>query len=204
MKHFIFMLLLFLSSCVNTNANEFIVATVTHKESITKISESTDPHDDGYTTYSYYLIYTDKETFELSNGILIGVFNSSDIYGTIEIGKTYQFEVRGVRIPFLSMYKWIINIKSEDGKTIDVPTYNNEKDTYIAKVTGKERVNGVYMVYTTEGTFKIEDSLIFGRFNSSDVYGMIQVGEYYKLKVFGIRSQFLDSYRNIIEVEKLE
>lgn len=82
-----------------------------------------------------------------------------------------------------------------------------------ATVTGKERVvkhdpegetYSYYLVYTDKEVFKIEDSLLFGQFDSSDVYGMLKKGKCYRIKVFGIRSGFLSSYRNIVEVEALD
>ena len=58
-----------------------------------------------------YLIYTDIGTFENTDEWLCGKFNSSDIYGRIKIGDTYEFTVIGFRIPFLSAYQNIIEVK---------------------------------------------------------------------------------------------
>jgi hypothetical protein len=41
-------------------------------------------------------------------------FNSSDIYNQLEKGKKYRIKVYGFRIPFLSWYKNIIEVKTND------------------------------------------------------------------------------------------
>ena len=122
----------------------------------------------------------------------------------VDENTTYKFKVFGARIPFLSMYRNIVGVYTTENASLKAPQSDNSKRTFIVKVTGKERVDGQYLVYTDEGTFKIEDSLIFGRFDSSDVYGMLKKGKCYRIKVFGIRSGFLSSYRNIVEVEALD
>lgn len=198
---FVFMMFstMWLSSCWGQH---FITARVTGKERIQ--SYYRDEDGDKIKGASYYLVYTDKEVLKIEDSLIFGQFNSSDIYGLLAEGRTYKFKVFGFRIPFLSSYRNIIGVYSTNNKPIDVPKVDNKKDVFVVKVLGKERVDGVYLIYTNEGTFKIEDSLIFGRFNSSDVYGMMRKGKYYRIKTFGIRSGFLSSYKNIIEVEALE
>ena len=63
-----------------------------------------------------YLIYTDIGTFENTDQWLCGKFDSSDIYGRIEVGKTYEFDVVGLRVPFFSWYENIIKIRSVDNE----------------------------------------------------------------------------------------
>lgn len=43
-------------------------------------------------------------TFEVSDSILLLRFDSSDLYGSIEVGKTYDFDSRGIRLGIASMY----------------------------------------------------------------------------------------------------
>lgn len=62
---------------------------------------------------SKYLIFTDEETLQNEDEIMVGKFNSSDFYRKIEIGKTYTARVCGWRIPPLSQYKNIIELKGE-------------------------------------------------------------------------------------------
>ena len=47
--------------------------------------------------------------FENTDTFLRGKFDSSTIYGNLEIGKTYEITVVGFRVPFLSWYQNIIS-----------------------------------------------------------------------------------------------
>lgn len=87
-----------------------------------------------------------------------------------------------------------------------------EERTLTTTVTDKtvKRYNGEdkYLVYTknTDGlveVFEITDSLAFGRFNSSDAYGGIEVGKTYSFTVVGERSEFYSIYPNIKEYNEL-
>jgi len=62
---------------------------------------------------SRYLIFTEKETFENTDSIAFFKFNSSDIYGRIDEGKTYRAKVSGIRVPFFSWYRNIIEIQEK-------------------------------------------------------------------------------------------
>lgn len=70
-------------------------------------------------------------------------------------------------------------------------------------VTGKENVksgnSGKYLVYTDKTTYEIEDSWIFWRWDSSDVYGKIEIGKTYTATLQGYRVPFLSWYQNIID-----
>lgn len=57
-----------------------------------------------------YLVFTDGETFECTDAWFVGKFDSSDMYGRIESGKTYNATVYGWRIPLFSMYRNIISL----------------------------------------------------------------------------------------------
>lgn len=59
------------------------------------------------------------------------------------------------------------------------------------------------LVYTSGGTFKNSDSLLAGKFNSSDVTGQLCPGGVYKLKVRGYRQGFLNLWPNILKVEQV-
>jgi len=60
---------------------------------------------------SKYLVFTDNEVFENTDSWLYLKFSSSDLYAKLKEGKTYRVKVAGWRIPFLSWYKNIIEIK---------------------------------------------------------------------------------------------
>jgi len=100
-----FLCLFLLTGCHNIN-REKVIAKVTDKERVTTGS--------GDSISSKYLIFTDKETFENSDYMFTGKFNSSDIYGKIEKGKVYEFDVYGWRLPIFSSYRNILSAKEVD------------------------------------------------------------------------------------------
>ena len=58
---------------------------------------------------SYYLIYCQNETFQMTDAKFIGRFNSSDDYKFVEPGQTYDFHVIGMRVPVVSHYRNILS-----------------------------------------------------------------------------------------------
>ena len=73
------------------------VFTVTGKENV-KSGES-----------GKYLVYTDKTTYEITDTWVGWRWDSSDVYGNIQVGKTYTATLQGYRVPFLSWYQNILN-----------------------------------------------------------------------------------------------
>lgn len=65
---------------------------------------------------SKYLIYCEDidgntVVYEITDSLLRGRFNSSDIYAQISVGKTYEFTVGGSRSGFFSWYPNIYEYK---------------------------------------------------------------------------------------------
>lgn len=67
----------------------------------------------GESTTSDYLVFTEGEVFENTDSWSFFKFNSSDIQGELKIGNTYRVKVAGWRVPFLSMYRNIIEIEND-------------------------------------------------------------------------------------------
>ena len=86
-------------------------------------------------------------------------------------------------------------------------SYMNEQSVE-AVVNDKERVNtqknSYYLVFTDKGTFKIEDQLFYGNFNSSDLYGSLKRDSKYKFVLHGYRIGLLSSYPVIEKAERLD
>lgn len=59
-----------------------------------------------------------------------------------------------------------------------------------------------FMVYTDVENFEITDQ-VFGRKNSSDVYGKIKVGGTYKFHAIGYRNPTFTKFRNILEINEV-
>lgn len=49
--------------------------------------------------------------FQVADNIFVGEFASANTFAEIEIGKTYDLEIRGSRIPVLSMFENIVEAK---------------------------------------------------------------------------------------------
>ncbi len=80
---------------------------------------------------------------------------------------------------------------NEDNVTITV----KDKERVVDRSGGEAR----YLIWSEDGeTFENVDSLIKGKFNSSDVYGQLERGKTYDCKVHGWRNGFWSMYRNII------
>lgn len=83
---------------------------------------------------------------------------------------------------------------------------------YIITVTEKERIQsagtGKYLIWGDDNNrnayvFENVDSIIMFKFNSSDVYGKIDVGNTYRIIVVGLRIPFLNMYQNIVSATPL-
>lgn len=61
-----------------------------------------------------YLVYTNDGTYEITDSLFWPRFDSSDLYGSIEVGKTYQFTVAGYRVPLFTMYPNIYEAKVKE------------------------------------------------------------------------------------------
>ena len=94
---------LYRSCSVGTGEIRHVEATVTDK-GIKRINES-----------DVYLVYTKTdegvEVFQITDSLLAGRFNSADVYASIEVGKTYDFGVRGERNELLSWYPNIYELE---------------------------------------------------------------------------------------------
>lgn len=55
-----------------------------------------------------------------------------------------------------------------------------------------------YLVFTNHGVYQDTDNLFHGKFDSSDLFGRLQVGRTYTCTYTGFRVPFFSSYRNLI------
>jgi len=81
--------------------------------------------------------------------------------------------------------------------------YRGSAENVTIVVQEKERVadsdSSKYLIWAEDGdVFENTDSLWFGKFNSSDLYGDLMVGNEYCVTVAGWRIPFFSMYRNII------
>lgn len=88
---------------LNFNDHNY-VGTVTDKERVVQEKDS------------YYLIFLKDENNDVHvvrnvDNLLRFKWDSSDIYGALEVGNTYELNLVGYRIPFISMYENVISYK---------------------------------------------------------------------------------------------
>lgn len=99
--------LIALTGCQNLVQNDPVTCTVTDKD------RSTASTKDG--SKSVFRIYTDGgpecTTFGLADNLFAGNFNASDMYGKIQVGKTYSFKTVGVRNGFFSSFPEITKME---------------------------------------------------------------------------------------------
>lgn len=89
---------------------------------------------------------------------------------------------------------------------------NFNEHSYTVTITDKDRVynedSSKYLIFGEDSetgetrVFENTDTLIKGKFNSSDFYGNLKVGETYKITVVGYRIPLFSWYENIIKYEK--
>lgn len=92
---------------VYNSTKETVTAKVIDKERIVE-------RDAEGNASSKYLIFTNVETFENTDSLWAGKWNSSDVYGRIQEGQICEFTVVGFRVGWMSMYRNIIELDCED------------------------------------------------------------------------------------------
>lgn len=75
--------------------------------------------------------------------------------------------------------------------------------TKAERVVSKDGKSAQYLVWGNNETYAIRDSAINGRWNSSDLYGKIQVGHKYKFDCVSYRWDVISQYRNILSAEDI-
>ena len=71
------------------------------------------------------------------------------------------------------------------------------KDKYIKR----DNKSDIYMIVDTDNnTYQISDLFWIGKFNSTDLYNELVIGQAYFIEVTGIRNKFLSWYPNINKI----
>lgn len=58
-----------------------------------------------------------------------------------------------------------------------------------------------YLIFTDHGVFQDTDSFVYFKFNSSDLYNKLRVGQTYNCKTYGFRIPFFSKYPNLVDCE---
>lgn len=62
----------------------------------------------------------------------------------------------------------------------------------------------MYLVQCDNEVYQITDLIFKGKFNSSDIYANLKVGNTYEITTTGYRFELLSMYKNINKYEKVE
>jgi hypothetical protein len=89
-----------------------------------------------------------------------------------------------------------IGIKLSSVEMINIDVQDKER---ITTGSGKN-ISSKFIVYTDGEVFENTDTILFSKWNSTDIQGYLKGGESYTVKVVGWRIPFLSTYRNIISV----
>jgi hypothetical protein len=89
----------------------------------------------------------------------------------------------------ISIYKSIATHRDE--------TFTVKKSERITESNNSSR----YLIYTEQGVYENTDSLLNGKFTSSDLYNELAAGRTYTCDVIGWRAPFLSWYPNIISCD---
>ena len=91
----------------------------------------------------------------------------------------------------------IISIEYSNKETIQIEV----KDKYIKiQGNGKTAEDAYMVVDTNNNTYEITDLLFIGKFNSTDIYNRLTIGQTYIVEVTGVRNNFMSWYRNINKI----
>lgn len=69
-----------------------------------------DRASDGQGGSSMRVYTTNCGTFGVQDNLFVGQLNSADVYGSIQEGRTYDFQTVGKRIPLMSMFPNIVSV----------------------------------------------------------------------------------------------
>lgn len=106
--------LISLTGCQNFIQNDPVVCTVVDKD---RSTATVDGH-----SKSVFRVYTegcgeDNATLGLGDNPFGAGYNSSDLYGKIKVGKTYEFKTVGYRNGFTSSFREIKSYREVDNPT---------------------------------------------------------------------------------------
>ena len=102
----------------------------------------------------------------------------------------------------------LICCTSYNDHTYTITVTDKERASYTTGSGGNLSVENKYLIYSTTSdgetkVFENTDSLFRVKFDSSDVYAELEVGETYEVTVVGYRLGFANWYENIIDFKKV-
>ena len=99
-------------------------------------------------------------------------------------------------IVLIGLLVFVVSIGYQNEETIEC--------TIEDKWVKQKDKSDMYLVQCDNEVYQITDLLFKGKFNSSDIYANLKVGNIYEITTTGYRFEFLSMYKNINENEKVE
>ena len=80
------------------------------------------------------------------------------------------------------------------------------KDKQVTTETDKKtnKVISTYLIFTDQGVYRNDDSFWHFKYNSSDVYGLLDKDKHYDIKVYGWRIPILSMYPNSVKATEVK
>lgn len=94
-------------------------------------------------------------------------------------------------------YQWLTQ------RTIDAVLVK-EKQVSTESVKGTGKVESTYLIFTDHGVFRNDDAGWRLKYDSSDLYGQLDVGTKYRFTVYGWRIPIFSMYPNLVKAEAME
>lgn len=105
--------------------------------------------------------------------------------------------IGAIIIAIVGIFLYFGTIEYQNEETVEITV----KDKYVKRDGNSD----IYLVASEAGdTYKITDLLFKGKFDSTDLYNQLTIGEKYKVTVTGIRLQYFSMYKNINKIEKID
>lgn|SRR5699024_6709100 len=99
-------------------------------------------------------------------------------------------------IVLIGLLVFVVSIGYQNEETIEC--------TIEDKWVKRKDKSDMYLVQCDNEVYQITDLLFKGKFNSSDIYANLKVGNTYEITTTGYRFELLSMYKNINKYEKVE
>lgn len=86
-------------------------------------------------------------------------------------------------------------------ETVRITVKDKERVSYSTGSGESKGISSKYLIFTESETFENTDAWFSGKFSSSDLYGKLDKGQSYTVRVYGWRVPLLSWYRNITRIE---
>lgn len=108
--------------------------------------------------------------------------------------------IAGIVLLVLLALMGAAGLKMSETTVEGVEVYSKER---VVRNSG-DSVTSRYEVYTSEGSFKVEDTVLYGNFRSADLYGSLRENHCYDLTVVGWRVPLFSEMQNIVEAKEVK